>query len=341
MVELVTKEYNTDKYFMPVNQYIIETFDDKNGTIRGKNQYHINIMNRENAQILIEMSPEYNDIDIEFDNIEKDHLDISINPITGFKKYRINYCSSNNVYFNVTNPGHRNANYMIRHFYTEYEKEQFYSLDDKIEKNTFNINDKIATVSLTFNNIKITYVNKTDVNRSDVHFYIFGFLYNAKDNNGELINTTAIFHERKALHENRTLTKYNPANPEKFTLVFQNVSREKDFLYDVQLQVNVKIQDNIFNEEFLAFTFKVNLSEIKFEEEEESKWWIILISVIAGILLIVIILFIIKYIRLKRSNVNLKENLKSMAFSNDVQKNVIIQEKKFAEKESDYETTFI
>ena len=41
LVEFVVKEYNEDVYFMPINQYIIETFDDYNNTIRDKNKYHI------------------------------------------------------------------------------------------------------------------------------------------------------------------------------------------------------------------------------------------------------------------------------------------------------------
>ena len=341
MVELVTKEYNTDKYFMPVNQYIIETFDDKKGAIRGKNQYHINIMNRADAQVLIEMSPEYNDIYIEFDNVERDNLNISYNPKTGFNKYRIFHSDSDNVYFNVINPGHRNANYMIRHYYTEYQSEYYYSLNDHIEIDTFNLNDDNATVFLTFDNIRITDEKNIDRDESNIHFYIFGFLYNANDNSEELTNGTAILHERKALHENRTLNQYNLKNPEKIKLVFQNVSRKKDFLYDVQLQVNIKIPNNIFNEEFLAFNFPVNLSRIKFEKEEESEWWIILVSIIGGLVLIAIIFFVIKYIRLKKRNVNLQQDLKVMAFSNDVQKNVLMQEKKFANKESDYETNYI
>ena len=269
-------------------------------------------------------------------------MNISINPITGFKKYRINHCDSDNVYFNVINPGHRNANYMIRHYYTDYELEFHYSLNDNIEIRSFIINDENATVFLTFNDIKITYANKVDVNRSDIHFYIFGYLYNANDNSEELINTTAILHERKALYENRTLNIYNFNKPEQFTLVFQNVSRKRDnFFYDIRLQVNAKIKDHLFNEEFLVFNFKVDLSKIKFEEPEKSKWWIILIGVIGGLLFLAIIFFVIKYIRLRKSNVKFKEDLKLMAFSNDIHKNVIKSEKKFAEKESDFETTFI
>ena len=47
---------------MPVNQYIIETFDDINETIRDKNNYQLFINQRSESQIVLEISPEYNDL---------------------------------------------------------------------------------------------------------------------------------------------------------------------------------------------------------------------------------------------------------------------------------------
>ena len=30
LIDLITREYNVEYYFMPINQYIIETFEGKN-----------------------------------------------------------------------------------------------------------------------------------------------------------------------------------------------------------------------------------------------------------------------------------------------------------------------
>ena len=51
--------------------------------------------------------------------------------------------------------------------------------------------------------------------------------------------------------------------------------------------------------------------------------------------------FVIKYIRLRKANINLREDLKSIAYSNEIQKNVLSKEQKTSEKESDYDSTFI
>ena len=58
LIEFITKENHEDIYFMPINQYIIETFNGNNHTIRDKNDYHIFVNQREIFKIIIELSPE-------------------------------------------------------------------------------------------------------------------------------------------------------------------------------------------------------------------------------------------------------------------------------------------
>ena len=107
----------------------------------------------------------------------------------------------------------------------------------------------------------------------------------------------------------------------------------------MQLQINVFIKKNLFNEEFLIFNFEVDLTDI---EKKKSILWYILIPIIVIIVLLIIIIVVIKFLRLKRKNNNLEEDLKSFAYSNDIQKNVIIKEQKeMSKKDMDYESTFI
>ena len=87
---------------------------------------------------------------------------------------------------------------------------------------------------------------------------------------------------------------------------------------------------------------EVNLTDIKkIINEEESKLWYILGPILGFIILLLITFFTIKYIRLRKANINLREDLKSIAYSNEIQKNVLSKEKKTSEKDSDYESTFI
>ena len=113
-------------------------------------------------------------------------------------------------------------------------------------------------------------------------------------------------------------------------------------IYDLQLQINAIISKGLLNEELLVYKTEVDLTDIKIEEPKQSKTWIYIITgIIGGILLILAIFFIIRNIRLKNRNVVLQERIKSIAFSNDIQKNVLIQNKSITKNESDYESTFI
>ena len=150
----------------------------------------------------------------------------------------------------------------------------------------------------------------------------------------------SILYERIPIYQNQTKHIYSLNNPEKWTLISENTPREKNFVYDLQLQVNSIIYNNIFNEEFLIFTTKVNLTDIKPVEEKNYTWTIL--GIVFGVLLALLItFFIIKYIRLQRSNLTLREEMKSMAYSNDVQKNVINKERQDSERDNDYESAFI
>ena len=82
------------------------------------------------------------------------------------------------------------------------------------------------------------------------------------------------------------------------------------------------------------------MTDIK-KEEKKSYLWQILGPILAVIVLLLIAFFVIKYMRLRKANVNLEVKMKHMAYSNEIQKNVLVKDKITSQKESDYETTFI
>ena len=90
----------------------------------------------------------------------------------------------------------------------------------------------------------------------------------------------------------------------------------------------------------MIFTKEIDLTDIKLIEEKSILWYI-LGPVLGLIFLVLVIFFAIKFIRLKNSNINLQEDLKSMAYSNNVQKNVIAKDNEVARKDLDYDSTFI
>ena len=319
---------------MQVSKYTIETFNNYDDTIRDENLYHIFVNQRANSQVMVDISPEYNDINIEFE--KESDIDYDSNDCNGFKRYRIWNSDNDNIYFKVVNNRKRNANYMIRYFYTDLNLEYKYTLNNTPDVDYIDKNKDNVTISITFESIKI-FNDKGKINDT-ITFYISGLLFNKNKDSEELINTSAILHEQKPLYENKTNYTYTLENsPKTFSIIFKDISRNNNYLYDLQLQVNAIIKHKIFNEEFLVFTSEVDLTDIK-----GFNYWII-VGIVLGTAVIIgaIIFFSVFYCKLNRKKTDLEERLKSMAYSHNVEKNVIIDEQTISQRDQDFETTFI
>jgi hypothetical protein len=324
-----------------INQYVKETFDDKNGKIRPENKYYLSIEEKNDGQGLIDFSPNYPDIYIDFD--ESANVNSTFFYQAGFNKHRVYSANNDNVYFSVKNPNMRkNANYMIRYYYTGIGGEYKYTVDDDNRKiNTSMINNEYANISITYNSIKIVSgIIPKEVEREDIYFYIYAFLFKKDINSTEQLNTTSMLYDKKFSYSAKTTHYYHYSNKEKWSITFENVKRGDNYKYELQLQINAILPNNIFNEEFLVYKSEIDLTDIKYEDKSYLTW-VIVGSVLGVIVIGLVIFFVIKYTRLQKSNVDLKEEMKSMAYSNDVQKNVLIKEQKSSQKESDYESTFI
>ena len=345
LVELITKENNDKEYFLPINLYILETFDGKNNEIITENKYYLSSDDKGTDQVLIDFSSAYDDIDISFDDSVTSVTNASL---TGFKKYRVYNSIDNDVYFKVINKRKiPNANYMIRYYYTGAESVFNYSLNDSQKiMHKPELDQDTANITITYNPIKIT-TNYIPVRtkKNGIKFYIYAFLFIKDNKTDEQINTTSILTKRKYLFKTNILYHFNFSNPEKFNITFDFIPRQFADVYELQLQVNAIHPNNIFNEEFLIFTSEIDLTGIGYispKEEEKNKTGWIIGGVIGGVIVIgLVVFFILKYKKLQKSNTNLQEDLKSLAFSNDVQKNVLIKERRNSKKDADYESTFI
>ena len=90
--------------------------------------------------------------------------------------------------------------------------------------------------------------------------------------------------------------------------------------------MTASIKNDNSQEEYMAYSLKVNLTDIKLNEPEQKSWlpWGIPVIVVGSIFIIIIIIyFVIKFIKLKKKNVNLQNEMVSLAFSHDVQKNIL------------------
>lgn len=296
------------------------------------------------SDVMIEFSPNYNDIILNLNEGNETKIIYEEYNYHGFKKFRITNTSErqNQINFNVINTRNRkDANYLIRYFYTDVRDENNYTLDiytnkDDTAKN--NQDSDIVSVWFDFKNINVTRDSKPLNNTNyTITFYINAFLFPQDNTEVELVNTSAIIHNRKYLYRAEAQSMYN--YDKSFTINFTNISREHNYKYDLQLKVNVFIRDRIQNEEFLTFTYEVDLTDIA---KKDNTILIIFLSVIGGLIVISVIAIplLIYYRKLKKDNSQLKEQVLDIGFSANIQKNILKKEVK-SKKDEDYETEFI
>ena len=212
----------------------------------------------------------------------------------------------------------------------------------KYEKKIISSNEERVSINLTFNSIHIVDPEgDLDDSKYAIYFNIYGFLYKMKDNSSEHLNTTCKLIEQIPSFEAKTRHNYTKNHTEKWSLIFENIPREKNYIYDLQLQMNVIFEGNIFDEEFLIYTTKVDLTDIGKENNDLSKIFIIITSVVGFLILLFILFLIYKYCRERMKNEDLEEEIKSIAYSSELQKNVINKEKNISKRDKDFETTFI
>ena len=340
LIDVFAREYTDNDFSLPLNTFIFETFNGTNNAIRDENRYCININQIGSRGVLIELSPQYDDIVIKFDNIKN----FTVENSSGFKKYRIWNTNIYNIYFSVINPKNRTANYMIRYYYIDYlEVHEFY-FDEKFERKEISLNDKIFSISLTFNSMKIKSRENEDegIISYGIYFLITGTLYITNRTSNENVNSTSKLIEHIPILTNITYHYYNGTHPENWSLIYENIPRDDNYIYDLQLQIKVKSSYIFLYEEFLIYKTSVDLTDLKLNNSQKLDIIIIILTgIIGGFIVIIAIFFIIKFIKLKKINLNLDKEIKSLAYSNDIRKNVLIKEEKKSEKDSDYESTFI
>ena len=356
LVEIINNEYSKEYYFMPINQYIFETFDINETSMRIVNLYSIDtndMMNNEST-ILVEFSPNYNDITLNFENNE--NITYNHNNVYGFQKYRISPSQNKSknesgvLYFNINNTKNRpEANYIIRYYYTEENLEYNYIFDSNYNysiKENDGDSGKVS-VNLTFNNIAIVKNNKPlDDMDYNITFYIYAFLFPRNETKEEeLVNTSSLIHTRHYLYKTEISSVYSKNEKKSIILMFKDISKKDNYLYDLQLKVNVYIGKSIFNEEFLTYTINnVNLiveekSDTKNDDDTNNDLLIVILCVIVFVIIgiIVIAVVVAKY---KKEKKELKEKVLSIGYTAGIEKNILAPEGK-SKKDEDYESTFI
>ena len=335
LLDILAREYNDNYFLLPKNKYLHENFNDINNKVRGSNRYMIDTKEIKIGEIIIELSPQYDYIDLEFENIN----DLTKYIAGGFKKYRIKEIENKTIInFKVLNNKAIPANYMIRYYEAMQQDDYYYSFNENVNTEIINSNYETSNFSLILDNLGINKHNL--VNDNDLYFDITGILYKLnkdEDSNEptEIVNTTSMLTQHIELQKSKARVYLNET---KINLTFINFSNKNNVKCDLQLQVVVKNETNSFREKLVVFSTKVDLTDLKSEKVNE---WIIIGVTLAGIILILVIVFIIKYLRLRSKTTDLIQEVNSLEYSNVAQKIAIIKEKTILNKKSDYETLFI
>ena len=304
-VETMIKELdNINGFFLPQHTYFIDTFDDAKKKIRADNIYSIFNPKADAIQPVIELSSQYNNTIIEFEDVNI--CNNATENLTGFRKYTICENTKTTIYFKVKSSGIK-TNYMIMYYLNDIKDNYLIKLDVNYDKKNVDNNEKLTDILFKFNGISV--INSGEIS---LIFYITGSLYKSDE-------------------------KYKSTE---FTLIFKNIPKENNYIYDLRIQMKARAFVDFFKEEYLSFTVKADLTDIK---KSDLKWltWAIPVIVVGVGLIIALVFLINKFLILRKKNTNLKDEIVSLAFSNDVQKNVLSRESKISRNESDFESTFI
>ena len=102
----------------------------------------------------------------------------------------------------------------------------------------------------------------------------------------------------------------------------------------MQIKIVVYYRQNL---EFLVYSSPLDLSD----HFEGSSLLTIVLSVVIVIVTIIVIIIVVKFIKEKRKSSNLKEQVLSISFTTGQDLAVLNNGSHMAEKDKDYETTFI
>ena len=368
-IEIIAMSKNNENYLVPVNQYIMGYKFFNNITYLIKN-YTDN-----NTDIIIEFSPNYQDIKLNFDKSSK-ILTYKEDIINGIQKYRIN-TNNEEIFLNINKPQEIiNGSYLFRYYYLKNNEEFQYNFDNSSylkkkmndEDNKADICFEFNTFDIYFNNTLISYnisnINENEIKneiKSGIRLKIYGFLYKIKNTTNEyneLLNTSA-FISSEFSYKNNTEINYSDNNT--FEICFNNMDKA-DYFYDMQIKINIIFNDYFFKEDSLVSTLFINFTdEFKSKEEEnstedsennphnpkdtnypdKSNYFLFLILFIIIIIAIIALLAFLFYnFKLKKKNENLENKVLSISLTsiNDKQLFNEYSEKKV---DPDYDNTFI
>ena len=329
VMEILIMSKKGGNYTLPINNYITDIYDSTE-----EKRYKI-IVDQEdfinNDEMLVEFIPDCNRITIDRDNKS---IAMNITDSDGIvQKYRITGFSDDFILKVKVPQDISYGNYIIRYYFTYFtkkEEESYFKLNKKF---TIEKGKQKNDIILEFDKIQITNYNNNTIN-NNIFFKIYGFLYiEENDIKNEFINSSKesqpkIFKNHTFIHKDNN-----------FNLYFSKVkSYNKKKLFNLKLKIVAFDKEKMFNEEFFVYTFPGII-----EQELKDNFpliWVIIIGSLVLVIIIIVIVFTIGYIKMKKSNTNLREKVLSISFSSE-NNDEEINDRRSSTIDEDYENTFI
>ena len=232
-----------------------------------------------------------------------------------------------------------NANYLLRYYYKIEKQNLTYNFDKTPNIDEIPQTEEEKEKIFTFQFGKLF----SNITKSTVFYNLY-----LDENITEILNTSAIVSTKpicgKVVSDNN-----NQEDSIKFNISLDSSSFTK-YKFIIQIRIIVYNQQDL---EFLAYSIPVDLTKF-FEKknndnndnndmpENPSKFIIrAIIIIIIVILCLAFSLIVCKYINERKKNSNLTEQVLSMSFSSGQDLTVFNDGSHTAEKDKDYETTFI
>ena len=318
-IEIIAMSKNNDNYLVPVNQYIMGYNASNNINYLIKNYSTDN-----NTDIIIEFSPNYQDIKLNFDNSEKNNLNFKEDILNGIQKYRIK-TNNKEIILNINKPERiLNGNYLFRYYFLKNNEGFQYKFDiSSYSKKKMNDKYNKADICLEFDKFEIDfnkalvsnnipYINGNEI-KNGIRLKIYGFLYKKENTNNEyneMLNTSA-FISSEFSYKNNAEINYTTNN--KFKICFNNMDKA-NYFYDMQIKINIIFNDYFFKEDSLVSTLFINLKdEFAKNGPKNSIFLIFIIIIIIAIIVLLVILFY--NFKLKKKNKKLENKVLSISLS--------------------------
>jgi len=327
LIDILTMSEKNGNYILPINNYLTDIYNSS----ENKNYKILIDKEEKNKEIMVEFYPDFSGMTLNTEN------DINMTNITDdngiIQKFRITNFNENDFILKVKDPqGISFGNYIIRYYFTNQSEENYYKLNKFF---TIKKGNQKNDIIIKFNQFEITN-NSNNTIKETINFKIYGFLFeDENDIKNEFFNSV---NSKDKVFKNNAKT-YNNLS---FNLYFSNVKRrnknKNNYIFYLYMKIIVYGSESLFNEDFFVYTIPVNLEE-ELKEKLELIWLIIIGSLVI-VIIIIIIIFTIGFIKIKKSNTNLKEKVLAISFtSGKIAEDM--NEKNTSKSDEDYENTFI